>query len=66
MLLVKGTCCESWIPPVKPPSAADTCSLSVEAFQTPGSFWTRLFWRVTGRGFVENVLPLVTANTWAI
>lgn len=34
----KGTCCESWIPPVKPPSAADTCSLSVKAFQTPGSF----------------------------
>lgn len=43
MVLLKGACCKNWMSPVKPPSAADTCSLSRKAFQTQGFCWTWLF-----------------------
>lgn len=35
-------------------------------FKLQGPFRLSCFWRVTGKGFVENMLPLVTANTQAI
>lgn len=48
VLQVKRTCCKNWMSPVKPPSATDTCSLSMKAFKTQGSCWTWLFWRLAG------------------